>query len=100
MAFAAKMEKEKLTWTNINAESLPKALVKPFKDFKAASTAAGELRRMFDDKLRATLLSSGKVELEDGQSLRISHQFGKIAFAVSDQPERIARGRDGEFSFD
>lgn len=91
-------EQEKLTWIDVDVGSIPAKAQKLYKDYKAKQALASEARTKFDEELKKAIMASDKVELEDGQSLRISHQFGKLGFAVSNQEER-GRVDKSRFSF-
>lgn len=94
----AKRTTENLSWTDVDIATLPKKAAQLYKQFKQKSQEAREAREAFDDEFVKQL--SSKVNWDqDNQSVKISHHFGKLSFAVSDTPAVPKAQRGRGFSF-
>jgi len=95
----AKRIKEKLTWTDVNTNTMPAKLKKLYATYKAASKAAGEARTIFNSEFIKSM--NGHVQPPEDLSdpaMVVGHSFGKLSFAWTERAKtRTDRAR--EFSF-
>ncbi len=70
-----------VTWREIDAATLPKALTADYAAYQTAAEMAAEVRTEFNDKMEKILRGS-KAVTED-QDVLISHQWGKLSYGVS-----------------
>jgi hypothetical protein len=84
------MAKETLTWTDVDIdEELNPKLQKLYKAYKVAQDAANKAREAFDTEFAKS--AADKLKIDTGeQSIRVGHNWGKLAYAVSNTPTKGA----------
>jgi len=95
----AKMSKgEGLMWNEVDPDTMPAAESKLYKDYKAKQKIASEAADKFNESFKK--LAAKKIAINlDKQSILISHRFGKLSFAVSDEPDKGPKSSKNQFSF-
>ncbi len=73
--------KADVTWREIDAATLPKALTSDYAAYQTAAEMAAEARDEFNGKLEKTLRGSKAVT--DEQDVLISHQWGKLSYGLT-----------------
>lgn len=73
----AKARRDDLTWQDVDTDKFKGAMLKAYKDFKAASLAARQAREAFETAFR----KEAEKKLDGNTSVLIAHRFGKMAIA-------------------
>lgn len=89
---------ENLAWNEVDVDTLSPANKKLYKAYKEASAEASERRKLFNTAFEKAVRAQDGVIAED-QTLLVTHKFGKLSFAVSDEAPKQGRAKGNKFSF-
>lgn len=89
---------ENLTWNEVDVETMKPATKKLYAAYKAAAGVASEKRKEFDEAFEKDIRKLEDV-IETHQTFLVTHKFGKLSFAVSDEaPKSGAKAKKFAFS--
>jgi predicted dinucleotide-utilizing enzyme len=85
----AKRSKEMLDWSDVDEESLSPKLLKLYNEYRKANAVASRAREAFDGEFKK--VAADKLKLDPSEhSIVIGHKWGKLSYAVSNEPAKDA----------
>lgn len=82
----------KLSWTEVDADSLPKGLAKQLTELREARQVARSLAQRFDEEF-VKLLTTKAGNPPTGHQYVVGHNFGKLSFAIAETATKPSGGK-------
>lgn len=83
---------DKLIWTEVDADSLPKGLAKQLNELREARQVARSLAQRFDEEF-VKLLTAKAGNPPTGYKYVVGHNFGKLSFATAETTTKSSSGK-------
>jgi len=84
MAFKTK---EKLDWTDVDTDELSPKLAKLLAAYNSAQNVANKARDAFDTEFKKIAAEKLKIDTSE-QSVVVGHRWGKMSFAIANEPAK------------